>query len=319
MDESGGYMIKLTLITACCIIFLAGCVNSNSMHTDPEPVIEVPFEDVAEEIIAQGSFFISNARYSPQPPTIGFYPFLGYRHLFDFTNSNDFFVSANLDEFLELLDRDDVYVIEDRFGNLSIENATASFGNFVLRNDSVYADIVGFIKDWEGYFWEVAEVDFLTLTNWDMTMEQEKIRVGESYLGFTLQRIDHSTAFLRNGEFYGQILGASELSGQVELKGNLSIGLRFDSDYRIFINFDVKDEYLSLLPRIAVFCDDSDEFWDEFSSFSIINVDALIDTLGITDEDLEINRVFEVEGVMATFELSWLSSFGVSAYFIELK
>ena len=311
------WMKRTVLVLFLSLVLLTGCYGSVTV-----PVIEpadnfVPIQGISEQIIASGYFEILDSRYSPSPPIISFNPYPGYFHLLQFAAFKSvphFSITNSVESFFELLgiERDDVPT--DRFGNQEIHNVTAVFNNFTRHNDFeffVKAEVSEIIDDWQGDEWDIVHPGFVLITNGDRSVEPFEMRVGDEFLGLKLTRIESSRAFLKNGETHYQLSAEAEMSGEIILGGDLSIGQYFDSDYRVYSGFTVSSDYLPSLPRIS-------DFGEEITSFTIMNTDEVMMALGINRDALEIGNNIEITKVTARFEVIWVSSFGYVANFFEL-
>jgi hypothetical protein len=284
----------------------------------PEPM---PIDGV-DEIVAQGYFMINDSRYSTRAaPSISFHPYPGYFHLFPFATWNGvphFSITNNVEAFFDLLGINSDDVPADRFGNQEVHNVTAVFDNFTQQYffwadfNIVYAEVTGFLDDWQGDDWQIVHPNFVLVTNGDRTIEPFQVRIGDEFMGLELLRIESSRAYLKNGETYYQLSAEMEVSGLLTLGGDIYIGLRFDSEYRVYVNFAVSSECLSTLPRIA-------DFGENGKTIPIQNTDEVMQAFGVTRRELNDARNFEFLGVEATFEITWVSSWGYVAQFVELR
>jgi hypothetical protein len=313
------WMKRTVLLLFMSLVLLTGCYSPVSI-----PVIEpadnfVPIQGISEQIIASGYFEILEFRYSPNPSHITFHPYPGYYHLFPFAALNGvphISLTNCVDSFFELLgiERDDVPA--DRFGNQEIHNVTAMFDNFtrldIERFNIVYAEAVAVIDDWQGDKWEIVHPDFIFFTNGDSSIEPFEMRVGDEFLELILTRIESSRAFLKNGETYYQLSAEAEMSGEITLGGDLSIGLYFDSDYRVRVGFTVADEYLPSLPKIA-------DFGEGFNNIPIWNTDEVMSAIGVSRGELDNARNIEFSGVTVIIKITWVSTYGYDAHFVELQ
>jgi hypothetical protein len=313
--------VLITLIIFCLLV-LGGCgllPNNQPMQLRAPTFDHTPIASIDDKIIASGYMFISDSRYSSGAPSISFHPYPGYFHLFPFAMWNGiphFTVKNTVDEIFDLLGKERDSILADRFGNQQLDSVTVVFDNFTQRDFGsghvfVYADAMSFIEDWTGDDWEIVQPDFIIVTNGDRTIEPIQMQVGDTFMGLTLMRIESSQAFLRNAETYYQLSAEGEFSGQVELKGDLIIGLYFDSDYRVRVNFSVESDHLRLLPRI-------DDF-GESNPIVISNTDVVMSAFGITRSELDAARSIEITGVTVIIEIVWVSSFGYIADFVELR
>ena len=321
-----GANLKKAVILFCFLgLFLKLTACGANINYVPVETIYVPIEGINEVITASGYIEINDSRYSPSPPSATFHPYPGYFHLFPFAalepaNLPVFVLTNDVDEIFDLLGKAREDVQSDRFGNQRLDNISAVFDSFSTREiiigdtniglGIVFADMIG-IADSEN-FWEIKQTDFILFTNGNRTIEPVELRVGEEFLGFLLTRIESSHIYMKNGQIYHQLLAEAEMSGQITLTGDFIIGLRFDSEYRIYTEFIIDAEYFYLLPRIA-------DFGGNFDSFSISNLHELMTALGITQNALDAYRRIEFTGTTALFDISWVSSFGYVAKFVELQ
>jgi len=317
--------VKRTLILFCFLglmVILPACASNSNNAVFQFDFSVAPIEGIYAPITASGYIEINSSRHSPTPPSAVFHPYPGYFHLFPFAalegiNIPVFSLTNSVDEIFELLEINREGVPEDRFGNQWLDNVTAVFDNFVIQyfifvdRGSVFGELTGVADDTDADFWELVPADFILVTNGDRTIEPLELRVGDEFLGLRLTRIESSQVYMKNSEIYHQLFAEAEFSGQIELGGDVSIGLRFDSEYRVDAGFTVAPEYLSLLPVIADF--------GERGTLSVADPYALMSALNITLAELDTARNLKLTGVSAIFAVSWISSFGYVADFIELR
>jgi len=121
--------------------------------------------------------------------------------------------------------------------------------------------------------YENVEIDYIFVTNRSRTEPPVKLRVGDTFMGLTLEEIDISWAIYRNGEHYRYGDAIARFSGEIVVTGDLSI--YGDSMTAIKDVFRVHESSFNYLP-----CFSENEL---LPSFVISNYEKLYELVGLTE------------------------------------
>ncbi|MCL2611015.1 MAG: hypothetical protein FWE02_04985 [Defluviitaleaceae bacterium] len=160
----------------------------------------------------------------------------------------------------------------------------------------------------------IFDVDYIFVTSADLLEEPRKIWVGDDFLNLTLREISFSNIVVVDRKFYRPWTAQAQFSGEIIVKGNLSVG--FSESGWGHCLFMVDASALKLLPQFV-------NVPRDIIHFEITNTDKLFELLGINEKGIHPDMGFyEFENItikIDSFELVlYPSNIGNSAEIVEV-